>query len=443
MTIDLDEVGRLSNRVLDEVEKAVVGKRDALELLMLGLLADGHVLIEDYPGLAKTLMARSFARATSLDFSRIQFTPDLMPSDVTGSSIFNQREVDFEFRPGPIFAHLLLADEINRAPPKTQAALLEAMQERQVTSEGETRKLEPPFLVLATQNPIEYEGTYPLPEAQLDRFLLRMSVGYPSRADEWQMLASRAERGQDEVDLEPVVDRETLLAMQAACELVHVSEPVGLYMIDVVTATREAQSIQVGASPRGSLALLKLSRCRAALDGRDYVTPDDVKSVAVPALAHRLTLRPELWVQRVSAEDVVRERLETVPTPSAEDLVRPRGDALRDAEARGVRERLGARAADGARAGPPGAGRADSAVPARARRRARPRRAPGPRRRGLASRHRARSRETRSGHASRSRRACRSTASSCTPACRTGSSWRTVGTLLPSACGPASGASSS
>ncbi len=318
--MDLDEVGRISKRILDEVEKAVVGKRDALELLMLGLLADGHVLIEDYPGLAKTLMARSFASATSLDFSRIQFTPDLMPSDVTGSSIFNQREADFEFRPGPIFAHLLLADEINRAPPKTQAALLEAMQERQVTSEGETRVLEPPFLVLATQNPIEYEGTYPLPEAQLDRFLLRMSVGYPSREDEWQMLASRAERGRDNVDLDPVVDRQTLLAMQAACEEVHVSEPVGLYMVDVVAATRTAQSIQVGASPRGSLALLKLSRCRAALDGRDYVTPDDVKSVAVPALAHRLTLRPELWVQRVSAEDVVRERLETVPTPAAEDL---------------------------------------------------------------------------------------------------------------------------
>jgi MoxR-like ATPase len=323
MTIDLDEVGLLSNRVLDEVEKAVVGKRDALELLMLGLLADGHVLIEDYPGLAKTLMARSFARATSLDFSRIQFTPDLMPSDVTGSSVFNQREADFEFRPGPIFAHLLLADEINRAPPKTQAALLEAMQERQVTSEGTTRVLEPPFLVLATQNPIEYEGTYPLPEAQLDRFLLRMSVGYPSREDEWKMLASRAERRRDEVDLEPVVDRATLLAMQAACEEVHVSEPVGLYMVDVVAATREAQSIQVGASPRGSLALMKLSRCRAALDGRDFVTPDDVKSVAVPALAHRLTLRPELWVQRVSAEDVVRERLATVPTPAAEDLVQP------------------------------------------------------------------------------------------------------------------------
>ncbi len=323
MAMELEKVGRLSNRVLDEVEKAVVGKREALELLMLGVLADGHVLIEDYPGLAKTLMARSFAGATSLDFSRIQFTPDLMPSDVTGSSVYNQRESDFEFRPGPIFANLLLADEINRAPPKTQAALLEAMQERQVTTEGETRLLGRPFLVLATQNPIEYEGTYPLPEAQLDRFLLRMSVGYPSRADEWQLLADRAERRRDEVVLDAVVDRETLLRMQAACEEVYVSEPVGLYMVDIVAATRDAQSVQVGASPRGSLALLKLSRCRAALDGRDYVTPDDVKSIAVPALAHRLTLRPELWVQRVSAEDIVRERLQAVPTPAAEDLAQP------------------------------------------------------------------------------------------------------------------------
>src|SRR5581483_10745831 len=200
--MELAEVGRVSGRVLDEVEKAVIGKRDALELLMLGLLADGHVLLEDYPGLAKTLMARSFARATSLDFSRIQFTPDLMPSDVTGSSVYNQRNADFEFRPGPIFANVLLADEINRAPPKTQAALLEAMQERQVTTEGETRRLGPPFLVLATQNPIEYEGTYPLPEAQLDRFLLRMSVGYPEREDEWRMLADRLERRTDEVQLE-------------------------------------------------------------------------------------------------------------------------------------------------------------------------------------------------------------------------------------------------
>jgi len=320
--MDLDDVGRLSNSLLDEVEKAVVGKREVLELLLLGLLADGHVLIEDYPGLAKTLMARSFAQVMSMDFSRIQFTPDLMPSDVTGSSVYNQRDADFEFRPGPIFANLLLADEINRAPPKTQAALLEAMQERQVTSEGETRSLGPPFLVLATQNPIEYEGTYPLPEAQLDRFLLRISVGYPSRENEWLVLSNRAERGRDEIELEPLIDRQTLLDMQAAVEQVFVSEPVGLYMVDVAAATREAPSIQVGASPRGSLALLKLSRCRAALDGRDYVTPDDVKSVAVPALAHRLTLRPELWVQRVSAEDVVRERLNSVPTPTAEDLAR-------------------------------------------------------------------------------------------------------------------------
>ena len=318
----LEEVGRLANRLLDAVERVVVGKRQALELLLLGVLADGHVLIEDYPGLAKTLMARSFAQVTSMDFSRIQFTPDLMPSDVTGSSVYNQRDADFQFRPGPIFANLLLADEINRAPPKTQAALLEAMQERQVTTEGETRRLGPPFLVMATQNPIEYEGTYPLPEAQLDRFLLRLSVGYPGREDEWRLLAERAERRTDEVQLSPVVDRDTLLSMQFACEDVFVSESVGLYMVDIVAATRDAPSIQVGASPRGSLALLKLSRCRAALDGRDYVTPDDVKAVAVPALAHRLTLRPELWVQRISAEDVVRERLATVATPVAEDLAR-------------------------------------------------------------------------------------------------------------------------
>jgi MoxR-like ATPase len=320
--VDVADVARVAGSIVDEVEKAVVGKRTALELLMLGLLADGHVLLEDYPGLAKTLMARSFAQVCAMDFSRIQFTPDLMPSDVTGSSVYDQRTGDFDFRPGPIFANLLLADEINRAPPKTQAALLEAMQERQVTTEGATRKLGPPFLVLATQNPIEYEGTYPLPEAQLDRFLLRMSVGYPHRDDEWRVLAERAERGTDDITLEPVVDRDTLLDLQRACEDVHVSESVGLYMVDVVAATRNAPSIQVGASPRGSLALLKLSRCRAALEGRDYVTPDDVKAVAVPALAHRLTLRPELWVQRISAEDVVRERLETVPTPVAEDLAR-------------------------------------------------------------------------------------------------------------------------
>jgi MoxR-like ATPase len=302
------------------VERAVVGKRGAVELLLLGLLADGNVLVEDFPGLAKTLAARSLARATSLDFARIQFTPDLMPSDVTGSSIYNQRESDFEFRPGPIFTNLLLADEINRAPPKTQAALLEAMQERQVTIEGTTYPLERPFVVLATQNPIEYEGTYPLPEAQLDRFLLRVSFGYPSRDDEWRVLEARAERRTDEVELEPVVSGEELLELQRAVEEVHVSEPIGRYMVDLVTATRESRRVAVGASPRGSLALLKLSRARAALSGRDFVTPEDVKAVAVPALAHRLMLKPELWVQRIRGDDVVREVLDSVPTPPAEDV---------------------------------------------------------------------------------------------------------------------------
>jgi MoxR-like ATPase len=317
-TMTIEEVAELATRVLDEVERAIVGKRDALELVLLGMLGDGHVLLEDYPGLAKTLIARSFAQTTTLSFSRIQFTPDLMPSDVTGSSIFNQRTSEFEFRPGPIFANILLGDEINRAPPKTQAALLEAMQERQVTIEGTTHQLDRPFLVLATQNPIEYEGTYPLPEAQVDRFLIRLGVGYPEREDEWQVLVRRMEREVDEIELTPVVDAETLLRMQHALEQVHVSEQVGLYMVDLVAATRSSTRVQVGASPRGTLALLRLSRGRAALEGRDFVTPDDVKSVAVPALAHRLTLRPELWVQRVSGEDLVREALDSVPTPKAE-----------------------------------------------------------------------------------------------------------------------------
>jgi MoxR-like ATPase len=316
--VNLDQVAERANAVLDEVERAVVGKREALELVLLGMLADGHVLIEDFPGLAKTLMARAFAQVTSIGFTRVQFTPDLMPSDVTGSSIYNQREADFEFRPGPIFTNLLLADEINRAPPKTQAALLEAMQERQVTIEGTTHALTRPFLVLATQNPIEYEGTYPLPEAQLDRFLLRIGVGYPEREQEWDVLARRLERASDEVELESVVGREELLEMQQAIEQVHVARSVGLYMVDIVAATRSASGVQVGASPRGSLALLKLSRCRAALDGRSYVTPDDVKSVAVPALAHRLALRPELWVQRLRPDDILLELLGRVPAPAPE-----------------------------------------------------------------------------------------------------------------------------
>jgi MoxR-like ATPase len=326
--LSLEQVQQLSQRILDEVERAVIGKREALELVLIGLLGDGHVLLEDYPGLAKTLTARSFAQVTSIGFARIHYTPDLMPADITGSSIWNQRDTDFEFRPGPIFTNLLLADEINRAPPKTQAALLEAMQERQVTVEGITHELARPFLVLATQNPIEYEGTYPLPEAQLDRFLLRVGFGYPSPDDEWEVLARRLERRADDVTLEPVVDPPMLMAMQDSVEQVHVDESVGRYIVDLAAATRTSSATAVGASPRGSLALLKLSRCRAVLDGRDFVTPDDVKAVAVPALAHRLMLRPELWVQRTTADDVVRAVLEAVPTPAAQEPAGGRAPAV-------------------------------------------------------------------------------------------------------------------
>jgi len=313
------EIATRGNGILDEVERAVVGKREMLELLLLAILCDGHVLIEDLPGLAKTLTARSFARVTGLSFQRIQFTPDLMPSDVTGASIYNQKTAEFVFREGPVFANLLLGDEINRAPAKTQSALLEAMQERQVTTEGTTRPLPRPFLVIATQNPIEYEGTYPLPEAQLDRFLIRLRLGYPSGDAEVAILRARIDRAEDEVRLDPVVDAATLSRMQAGVEQVHVAESVTRYVVALVEATRSSARLQVGASPRGSLALLKLSRARAAMDGRDYVVPDDVKAAAVPALAHRLVLRPELWVQRIRAEAVIDECLASVPAPSAED----------------------------------------------------------------------------------------------------------------------------
>jgi MoxR-like ATPase len=312
---DHAELGERTARILDEVERAVVGKRAVLELVLLGLLADGHVLIEDYPGLAKTLTARCFAAVTGLRFARVQFTPDLMPSDVTGSAIYDQRSGELRFQPGPIFTHVLLGDEINRAPPKTQAALLEAMQERQVTSEDGTRALERPFLVLATQNPIEYEGTYPLPEAQLDRFLLRIRVGYPDRSAELELLARRLERGQDDVELDTIVHRDELLAMQRAIERVHADASILGYAVDLVAATRQSSQVEVGASPRGTLALLKLARAKAALAGRDFVTPDDVKQIAVPALAHRITLRPELWIQRVTAEEVVRDCLDSCPAP--------------------------------------------------------------------------------------------------------------------------------
>ena len=317
MPLTTDEVAALGRQLLDEVEKAVVGKRAVLELMLMALLADGHVLIEDFPGLAKTLMARSFAQVTDLKFTRVQFTPDLMPMDVTGSPVLNPATSDLSFRPGPIFSNLLLADEINRAPAKTQAALLEAMQERQVTVDGTTHRLDRPFLVVATQNPIEYEGTYPLPEAQLDRFIVRIGVGYPTPEDEWQVLEQRLERRTDEIELEVIVNGEALRAMQRSVETVHVSEPVGRYIVDLVGATRHRNRVLVGASPRGSLAVMKVARARAILRGRDFVTPDDVKAVAIPALAHRLILRPELWVQDIQGDDIVAECLDLVPTPPA------------------------------------------------------------------------------------------------------------------------------
>ncbi|MDX6205591.1 MAG: MoxR-like ATPase [Frankiales bacterium] len=318
--MELSEVAALSGRILDEVERAVIGKRASLELVLVALLANGHVLLEDVPGLAKTLAARSFAQATGLDFTRVQFTPDLMPSDITGSSVFDQRIGDFEFRPGPVFTNLVLADEINRASPKTQAALLEAMQERQVSIDGTTHPLQPPFLVVATQNPVEYEGTYPLPEAQLDRFLLRIGFGYPDRAAEWEVLSRRLDRQRDEVTLSPVVDRLTLLEMQRALERVHVEESIGYYIVDLVTATRRHPSVQVGASPRGSLALVTAGRAKAVLSGRDFVAPEDVKAVAVAALGHRIVLKPAQWVRGVTGDAIVQEVLGQVPTPAPEDL---------------------------------------------------------------------------------------------------------------------------
>ncbi|MFI1990168.1 AAA family ATPase [Actinoplanes sp. NPDC020271] len=311
------EVGRLAGAVLDAVNSVVVGKREALEMVLAGILAGGHVLLEDLPGLGKTLTARSFAQALGLDFRRLQFTPDLLPADVTGSFLYDQRKGDFAFRAGPVFTNMLLADEINRTPPKTQAALLEAMQEKQVSVEGVTYRLDPPFHVLATANPIEYEGTYPLPEAQLDRFMLRVSFGYPTAEEEWDVLRRRMSRRQEEAQLAPVVDARTLQVMQAALEAVTVEDSIGRYIVSLAAATREHNAVLVGSSPRGSLALLLLARARAAMAGRDYVVPEDVKDVAVPALAHRITLRPEMWLRQVNPSFVVQEVLSAVPAPAS------------------------------------------------------------------------------------------------------------------------------
>jgi MoxR-like ATPase len=314
--LTISDVSRLANEVLDEVEVAVVGKREALTLVLAAILAGGHVLLEDFPGLGKTLAARSFAQTLGLEFSRAQFTPDLLPADLTGSFVYDQRDGQFSFRRGPLFAGLLLADEINRTPPRTQAALLEAMQEHQVTVEGETFVLAPPFHVLATANPVEYEGTYPLPEAQLDRFMMRTSFGYPTAEEEWDVLRRRMDRRSEDQTLRPIADAPTVLAMQAAVERVMVDESVGRYCVELTTATRAHVHVLMGASPRGALGLLLASRAFAVIAGRDYVTPEDVKAVARPVLAHRITVKPEMWMSDVTGNTIVDAVLASVAAPA-------------------------------------------------------------------------------------------------------------------------------
>jgi MoxR-like ATPase len=321
--IDIGRTSALARAVLDEVELAVVGKRRQLATVLCGVLAGGHVLFEDLPGLGKTLAARSFAQTLGLQFTRAQFTPDLLPADLTGSFIYDQRTQQFEFRKGPLFTGLLLADEINRTPPKTQSALLEAMQERQITVEGETFTLDAPFHVLATANPVEYEGTYPLPEAQLDRFLMRVSFGYPTPEQELEVLQRRMARQQEAQELRQVVDATTLLAMQRAVESVAVDPDVARYCVQLTVATREHQHTLIGASPRGALALVLCGRAFAVIEGRDYVTPEDVKAVAPAVLAHRISLKPELWLSTVTGEGVVREVLASVATPTAGGTAAP------------------------------------------------------------------------------------------------------------------------
>ncbi len=311
----VEQAREVCHLIIGQVKQAIVGKEQVLEKVMLAVLANSHILFEDYPGLAKTLLARSFAMSMGCGFSRIQFTPDLLPADITGTYIYNVKSADFELRKGPVFTNVLLADEINRAPPKTQAALLEAMQERQTTLDGKTHPIPDPFIVIATQNPIEYEGVYPLPEAQLDRFLVQLQLGYPNRTEEVEIMKRRMQRAQEEIVLEPVADTKTILALQRTVEEIHVDDDVLGYVTDIVQATRGQRQIEVGASPRGSLAIFKLSRARAVYHGRDYVIPDDVKVVAAPALIHRMIMRAESWVKGLDPGQVVEEILKSVPVP--------------------------------------------------------------------------------------------------------------------------------
>lgn len=315
-TMNVKEVAAKCNLITDEVEKAIIGKHETLLKLMAAFLSSGgHVLLEDFPGLAKTLMANSFSMALGLEFKRIQFTPDLLPGDISGGYVYNNQQNQFTLRKGPLFTHILLADEINRASPKTQSALLEAMQENQVSLEGETLKLPDPFIVIATQNPIEYEGTFPLPEAQLDRFIIRLSMGYPSVEEEQEMLARRAVRKQDAVSLNAVVDQSEFMAMREAIENIYVNPDVQQYIVQIVAKTRRHRQVELGVSPRGSLALLKLSRAWAAIHGRDYVIPDDVKIVAHNVLGHRVILDPNLWGTKKAEWTVIEEIIQSVPVP--------------------------------------------------------------------------------------------------------------------------------
>ena len=312
----LAAVGAIGQAISAEVQKVIIGKSHVIDNVLINILANGNLLFEDYPGLAKTLMTNTFADALGCDFKRVQFTPDLLPADITGTNIYDAKKGEFTFKPGPIFCNLLLSDEINRAPPKTQAALLEAMQEKQVTIGTVTHKLHAPFLTMATQNPVEQEGTYPLPEAQLDRFMFKMSVGYPDRADEDEILARRISRKKDAVDVEVITDPQRVIAMQQAIEEVYVDPAIRMYMVELVARTREDPRVLVGSSPRGSQALLKTGRAAAAMRGRDFVTPDDVKSVAVLAIAHRLILKPEHQIKGLETDEVIQTILGQVPVPT-------------------------------------------------------------------------------------------------------------------------------
>ncbi len=315
-TKSAQKLNDVAGQILEQLSCIIIGKRDVLEKVFLAILSDGHLLFEDYPGLAKTLIARSFAIATGSEFKRVQFTPDLLPADITGTYIFNRSSSQFELRRGPIFTNILLADEINRAPPRTQSALLEAMQEKQVTIENETLKIDEPFIVLATQNPIEYEGTYPLPEAQLDRFIMKLRVGYPDSEEEVRILQDRIQRRSDGFSIERIANPALILQMQESVENVHVDDVVLKYITQIVRATRSHTDVEVGASPRGSLALLKLARARAFLSSRSFVIPDDVKEIAAPALSHRIVLKPEQWLKGGrAAEQIIGEILNQIPVP--------------------------------------------------------------------------------------------------------------------------------